>query len=317
MSVKEKCKAGVRDAYGQDMSDVEIEDFVNDIELRAKSIRAKDAGLSMTEALEKAADEFSNAAEIKAIAQKRNTMLNARREIEAYDYIRAQFQANPTLGLKSLLVGTQGGKMGSRMNAGLEQWQLHNYYVGGLDADLHKVTGGNLSLINRGDMDDDIAEALSRLNKEKADLSDLPPQAVEVAKVFRKWQEISRKDGNKAGAFTGRLEDYITRQSHDPINISANQAGWERRARETWDWERMGYYTQAQIDKAIPEFFLNLSTGVHLKSGQKVAPAKGLRGMARGLSQERVIHFKDSKSFMDYNREFGFGNLIETIYNGL
>jgi hypothetical protein len=317
MSVKEKCKAGVRDAYGQEMSDVEIEDFVNDIELRAKSIRAKDAGLSMTEALEKAADEFSNAAEIKAIAQKRNTMLNARREIEAYDYIRSQFQANPKKGLKTILVGTQGGEVGSRHNVGGEQWALHNYYVAGLDADLKKITGGNLRQINSGELDDSIAEALWRLNKDKADLSDLPPQAAEIAKAFRKWQELSRKDGNKAGAFTGKLDNYIMRQSHDPINITKNKAGWEAKARESWDWERMGYYTQKDIDAAIPKFYQNLSTGIHLKSGQQVAAAKGLKGMARGLSQERVIHFKDSKSFMDYNREFGFGSMIETVYNGL
>lgn len=317
MSVKEKCKAGVRDAYGQEMSDVEIEDFVNDIELRAKSIRAKDTSLSMSDALDKAASEFSTKAELQAIAQKRNTMLNARKEIEAYDYIRLQHKANPALGLKSLLIGTQGGKLGSRLNAGLEQWQLHNYYVGGLSADLYKATDGALDILNRGTMDDEIADALFRINSAATDLSDLSPQAVSIAKVFHKWQEISRLDANRAGAFIGKVEGYVTRQSHDPINISRNKDGWEARAREGWDWDRMGYYTPESIDKAIPEFYRNLSEGVHLKSGQVVAQAKGLKGMARGLSQERTIHFKDSASFMAYNREFGHGSMIETIYNGL
>ena len=212
MSVKEKCKAGVRDAYGQDMSDIEIEDFVNDIELRAKSIRAKDTSLSMSDALDKAASEFSTKAELQAIAQKRNTMLNARKEIEAYDYIRLQHKANPALGLKSLLIGTQGGKLGSRLNAGLEQWQLHNYYVGGLSADLYKATDGALDILNRGTMDDEIADALFRINSAATDLSDLSPQAVSIAKIFHKWQEISRLDANRAGAFIGKVEGYVTRQ---------------------------------------------------------------------------------------------------------
>ena len=71
MSIKEKCAAGIRDAYGRDMSDIEIEDFVADIEYRAKSIRAKDASLSMTDALEKVAAEKGDAIKTAAIATQR------------------------------------------------------------------------------------------------------------------------------------------------------------------------------------------------------------------------------------------------------
>ena len=318
MSIKEKCSAGIRDAYGRNMSDAEIEDFVSDIELRAKNIRAKDASLSMTDALEKAATDKGNMIKMAAIAKKRATYIGFRRHFEAVEFIETSFLGREHEGLYSRVVATEGGEGGSRISSGNEQRMLHQSYMAALNNSLSRVTPDFIRAFKDPMMRADIAETIARLSDGKKDFSDLDPTAVKLGEAVSKVDEIARSDHNKAGGFIGKAKGYVASQKFwDALNISKNIAEFRRVMREDWDWEEMGYYTQKDIDAAMPYFERNMATGVHLGQADTIPQAKGLQGMARGLAQERVIHFKTSAGYLNAMDKFGHGGLFETIASDL
>ena len=318
MSIKEKCAAGVRDAYGREMSDVEIEDFVADIELRAKHIRAKDASLSMTDALEKAATDKGNMIKMAAIAKKRATYIGFRRAFETIDFIDTSFLGREAEGLYSRVVSTEGGEALSRISSGNEQRNLHQAYMGQLNAMLSRETDDIAKAFSKkSPIRGDIAEAIARLSDDAKDFSDLDPTAVKLAKAVHTVGEIARSDHNRAGGFVGKAKGYVASQLFwNPINISKNLEGF-RAVMEKWDWEEMGYYTKADIEKAKPYFEQNMKTGVHLGQPNSIPKAKGLQGMARGAAQERVIHFKSAADYLEAMDMFGHGGLMETIHSDL
>ena len=62
-----------------------------------------------------------------------------------------------------------------------------------------------------------------------------------------------------------------------------------------------------------------LVSGDHLKS-QTDVKSSGFRGpanLAKKLSQERVLHFRDGVAWHEYNQEYGTGNLREAVLRGL
>lgn len=62
-----------------------------------------------------------------------------------------------------------------------------------------------------------------------------------------------------------------------------------------------------------------LVTGDHLKSPAEAKP-NGFRGpanIAKKMSQERVLHFKDGVAWHEYNQLYGTGNLREAVLRGL
>ena len=74
--------------------------------------------MGLNDALKRAGNDFADQAEMKALAQKRNTLLNTQRRIEAIDYLKNIWADDPARGLKALLVGVQKQRMGARASAG-------------------------------------------------------------------------------------------------------------------------------------------------------------------------------------------------------
>ena len=316
---REVCRQVISDMAGREVSEKEAVELMNDVALRAARLREADGSLSANDALSKAGSEFATQAEMKALAQKRNTLLNMRRRVEAVDYLRSAWKDNPVAGLKALLVGVQGQRMGARLSAGAEISTLSKQYIGGLLASVEKATDGGIALLTSGEMDDDIARALWQLNSKTPDFAKLDDRAVAIARAVHTWQEVSRLDANRAGAFIGKTEGYIVRQSHDAVRISADRDAWQAMARDTFDLNRMlGENGDEAVQPLLDKLWQDLADGVHLKVSQPgTASAKGLRGMARGLSHERVIHFKSADDWMRYNADFGAGNLREALVHGL
>ncbi|MGH8462817.1 MAG: hypothetical protein ACRER5_01645, partial [Pseudomonas sp.] len=61
-----------------------------------------------------------------------------------------------------------------------------------------------------------------------------------------------------------------------------------------------------------------LVSGDHLKAhGAKPSGFRGPANLAKKLSQERVLHFRDGIAWHEYNTEYGTGNLREAVLRGL
>lgn len=286
----------------------DIDALLKAVDRKAAAEMRADPSLSYNEAVERARVALTEQIEADAAYEKINTAKNALKTLEAISRVRAA--PDPVTGLRSILIGTQKAAGDMRRSASMEQRQLENSYLGGLVADLSRIDDG-LNLFTSGEIDDDIARALWQVDQPNPNMKGIMPQAVEIAKVIRKWQETTRIDANLAGAKIGKLDNYITRQSHDPGKIAANRAGWEAMARQEMDFDRMGVAPE-EIDGLLSSLYADLRDGIHLKAGLpgKKTPA----GAGRRLSKERTIHFKNADGWMRYNREFGMGTIRESIW---
>lgn len=307
------CIDAVRAAAG-DLSDKEMSEIFETLRDRAKELMAREDSLSLEEASLRAADDLGRQAEQAALIEKRNTLLNLRRRAEVVSFIRSNFADRPDLGFESLLVGTNLARPGSRLSVAAEQKALGDAYIGGFINDLNKQD--LLPILTKGDSDRDISDALWRIGK-KEDVSSLNPDVVKIATIIQKYQEASRIDANRAGASIGKIDGYVTRQSHNSEKIE--KAGFEKWMNDILP--KLDEVTFAGV-RDVPGFlrgiYSGLVSGSHLKADAPVSAGfTGPANLAKKLSQERVLHFKDGPSWHDYNTAYGSGSLRESVLSGM
>lgn len=308
------CIDAVRAAAGN-LEDREIAEIFELLRERAKELMAREGALGMEQATLRAADELGKQAQHAALIEKRNALLNLRRRGEIVSFVRGSFADRPDLGIESLLVGTNLARQGSRMSVAAEQKALGDAYIGGFIHDLERQD--LVGILAKGDSDVDIADALWKIGTDQ-DTSKLNDQVVSIARTIQKYQEAARIDANRAGANIGNLPGYIARQSHDGEKIGS--AGFDK-----WLEEIQPRLDPRTFDDVTnPTQFLRgvydgLVSGDHLKApGDK--PSNGFKGpanIAKKVSQERVLHFKDGVAWHEYNTMFGTGNLREAVLRGL
>lgn len=308
------CIDAVRAAAG-DLEDQEISEIFELLRGRAKEIMAREGALGMEQATLRAADELGKQAQQAALIERRNALINLRRRGEVVAFVRGSFADRPDLGIESLLVGTNLARQGSRLSVAAEQKSLGDAYIGGLIHDLERKD--LTAVLANGGSDVDIADALWKIGND-LDTSKLNDQVVEIARVIQKYQEAARIDANRAGANIGKLPGYIARQSHDSEIIgSAGFDKWladilPRLDPKTFD----GVADETSFLKGVYD---GLASGDHLKSSDGAKP-NGFRGpanIAKKISQERVLHFKDGVAWHEYNQTYGTGNLREAVLRGL
>lgn len=277
-------------------------------------------GGSPTGSLAQAAARVAQAAQLAALIQKRNATLNAIRYRAVTDYVTTHWKGKEAEGLRALLTGSIRAKAGARASAALEQRVLGNTYLGSLTTELER--GGLVDAWRTGSLDLDVARALWALNSPNPNLAGFPAEAVGIAKAVHRVQEAARADANKAGAWIGKLEGWVVQQSHDAWKLMRSGFDTWRQSIETkLDWARIEAERGPIPDRAkwLNEVYANLASGVHLtaKGATKTDGFKGSRNLAKGMSEERVLHFRDADAWHEYNQQFGLGSLRESVFRGL
>lgn len=301
-------------AAGRELNEEEMVELVGDLQARIKQLQATDGMLGLEDAAMRAADEMGNQVKLAAAIEKRNALLNARRRAELVGYIRSTWSDRPDLGLESFLVGTNVARPGARRSVAAEQKQLSQAYIAGF---LHDIEAEGLKpFLTKGDLDADIADALWRMGLAKP-LDGLSKEAVAIAEVMQKYQETARIDANRAGAFIRKLPGYVVRQSHDPYKIQ--RAGFKQWRDEILPLlDERTFEAGSDADDFLLATYNALVSGVHLKvsTGQPNG-FKGPRNLAKKVSAERVLHFKDGLAWNEYNKVYGTGSLREAFLGGM
>jgi len=301
-------------AAGRELNEEEMVELVGDLQARIKQLQATDGMLGLEDAAMRAADEMGNEVKLAAAIEKRNALLNARRRAELVGYIRGTWSDRPDLGLESFLVGTNVARPGARRSVAAEQKQLSQAYIAGFLNDIEAE--GLKPFLTKGDLDADIADALWRIGMDKP-LDGLSKEAQQIAKIMQKYQETARIDANRAGAFIRKLPGYVVRQSHDPYKIQ--RAGFKQWRDEILPLlDERTFEAGSDVDGFLLATYNGLVSGVHLKvsTGQPNG-FKGPRNLAKKVSAERVLHFKDGLAWNQYNKVYGTGSLREAFLGGL
>lgn len=316
------CLALLKQAAGRDLTDEEADYLFTEVRRRRDYIKARGLADDLQSAALQAADEVANNIQLATAIEKRNKALNTVKAIEKIEWSKQVFGTRIAEALETILVGTNRAVTGARDGVSQIQAALKKRYHAGLINDLTKADVH--PIFTSGTLDREVSRALWALGKvdEKEQLAKLPEAAVTIGRIINKWQEYARIEANKEGAWIGKIDGYIVRQSHDPVRIHrAGLEAWKEAALKHFDIERMtAENPERNVDAMLNAYYINLASGNHMKAipdEELNAAFKGPANLAKKLSQSREIHFKDADAWFDYNAQYGARNLREAVTGGL
>lgn len=314
------CVTAVETAAGREMSEAEMERIFDRMQGRVRRYVA--GGMSDTDALVRAGRELGDEIRLAGVIEKRNKLINVarRREIEgkltdgteAKDLRRI---INDTDRVSHGLVAEVFGPFVSQLEkAGLLDLLVKKHPV------LRGVWTANDPAFDR----DVIRELWAVTSGGKSVTGN--PHARQAAEIINEAQERVRTMQNAAGAWIGKLDHYVTRQSHDMDKIRA--AGFDawrdyilpRLDERTFD--NLDELTPASIDDYLRSTYNALASGVHdttigRTAFGEVGAGTGPANLAKRASQERKLLFRDADGWADYNQTYGRGSLMNAVVAGL
>ncbi len=290
------------------------------VQQQIQNATAGTAQLSPAQAATASAAHFAQQAQLAAVIQRRNAALNAALYLRSYNYLVNTWQGKYHEGLRALLTGSIEGRKGARSSAMREQYLLQHRYVGGLDTELERA--GVRKLFASGAADQEVTRALFQLRQAAPNMTGIGREAQTIAGVIRRYQDLARADANAAGAWIGKLDDWIVTQSHDRWDIEkAGFPAWAQYIGQRLDWPRIEAQVGNIPDKAawLSEIHLNIISGMHdqARAAANTSGFVGPRNSAKAMSQERLLHFRSADDWNEYNQTFGKKNLRGAVLHGL
>lgn len=144
------------------------------------------------------------------------------------------------------------------------------------------------------------------------------PNATADGLAIRKVFDLLHKQYEQAGGILGKLENYYP-QTHNPEAVSkAGFENWKNTISKFLDREKMVSpitglpYDDRSLLDAMKVAYEGIRTNGLNEVVQKAEAGKQTFGKGGGValrhSSSRFFHFKDAESFLEYNRQFGYGD---------
>ena len=314
MSIKQ-CLQEVKNVVKDILSDNEIELVLTRVKSNLKKNKAsKEIEVNEAKITQDVIDEI----ELQQAINKRNLANDTIKSISEANDIIDNFSENPIQGVEALLVGIQDFGIGSRKSIGNEQVALEEKFLTDFFTDLkrNKV----LDVFKDNKLSLEIYRELVELGSTGI------KEAQMVASIIKKHSEIIRNKLNLLGANIGKLDDWITRQYHDPDKLNGaagrtetdwrvHQKAWREYIKTKLNIERT-FGGEENIDDILDEIYIKLRSGVFFKS-EGLDNIYGSSNIAKKMSAERVLHFKDADARFEYDQKFGSSQLTESVVHGL
>ncbi|MGD9614929.1 MAG: hypothetical protein AB7H90_02900 [Alphaproteobacteria bacterium] len=327
----EACIAEIRQAAGragERLSDRDIEQMLDKIVREAR--RKSGIGTTTADAIRMTARELAAQERLAGAIEKRNAVLNLAARVGR----RERIEAAPDIrqGILAEIHGINTPTTGARFSTEAEWKALTRQYQGWVIQELE--SDGLLGAAKSREMERQWARELAELSK-GADKSQGgnpsvtgSPEALRIAEIVHKAQTLAKTNLNRVGAWIGDYMGYIARTEHNPERLRrAGRAAWKERIAPLLDDRTFDGIGEDAGDAAARGRFLDriynaLVSGVHLSDGAmqgfKDPAFTGPGNMAKRLSQERVLHFRDADAWLDYREQFGNpGSLLESLMHGL
>jgi len=260
--------------------------------------------------------------QFEALARQRATILNHSKRAELLDSVINDFAGNEVDGIMAALGGIQRPRQGSRFSVDAIQNQLEGKYIGMLGAEIKQLDTVTQALAKApGEaVDMHVARAMWSLNDPDVKYNG-PKEYMDLAKIYHKVLNVAKTDANNAGAYIQDLRGYILHQSHDQEKIyKAGFSDWKGFVESRADWNRIrdGRFLNdlEGRERFLQGFYEGVSTGRHyIIRGDDIPLTRAGTVGSEGarMSHERLLHFKDADSWLEYYQQFGKGS----IYNGV
>lgn len=163
-----------------------------------------------------------------------------------------------------------------------------------------------------------ILEAIEQMNTKGA--SKPGGQVGRIAELYTNHMKLAREELRLAGVDTRDIDGFSISQSHNPELMSmAGEVEWTASIRDKLDYERIfgtSKYNAEDIDNFLQSTYAALVSGTRLTPDlamDNAIAAPKPRNMAERLAGSRVIHFKTTADFFEYNKQFGRGSSQESM----
>tara|TARA_R100001594_G_scaffold78294_3_gene112905 strand:+ start:33011 stop:35650 length:2640 start_codon:yes stop_codon:yes gene_type:complete len=315
------CIKKVVNATENKITDSEAEKLMDDVADFIKTKKAQGKVSDMDAEVMKYINDSATADEFAAAVKARTRILNQIAKFKVKEHL-ANFN-DKNLGIQALLGGAMRFFKGARKSIDAQQKFLGDFYQKKLMRLLEEHDVWEAFI--RGKIERQIMEELFELKPGGAPGKSGNKNAREIAKIIHQIQASAVDDANLAGAWISKLPGYIMRQTHNMLKIRrAGFESWYEFIKPRLDLDKTaGHIPVAEQKEFFRSIWHALKTGVHLKyqdGFNEFDPIThlGMPGnMAKRISQHRLLHFKDGKSFMEYNTHFGHNSLQENIMSGL
>jgi len=143
-------------------------------------------------------------------------------------------------------------------------------------------------------------------------------QMMKFAKEWHKLNERTRKDFNARGGSIGKNERYLMPQHHDAKAVQKiGLDEWKKQIIPKLDRTQMlddagKPLTEKQLSEALDYTFESITTHGLNKTNDLTVPRLGKK-LSRKGSDRRFLYFKDASSWMEYQKEFGRGDVFATL----
>jgi len=267
------------------------------------------------------------------------------------DFINKHYADDPSLGLRSLMVGSMEMRPGARNSASLAQEETIIRYIAAVVGDIEKAK--LFPEFRNGKYDDDIIRAFSFLKPKEKDkasarsikknadaLAKLPKEAVEIAEILLEHAESRRAEAISYGADIGETFGRGFRQGHETYFIlraasvldPKKKVGIFSRGGSAADALAWVDYHMKWLDHDATFPSHIAAEGIEAKKGwlQEIFnefrngfvdaytihdPLKALQPGVRpaaAISKERVLHYTPEGAIRQM-KDFGHGSVIETV----
>ena len=294
----------------------------------------------------KDADDAVNAVVAREILDKKKldkqiNKLNAiEDEIKIRDYVEwnlANFKDNPKEGMAAVLVGSNWERMGARDSVAAAQDSYYKNLVVTFNEKLKEAGVDDLFAKATNDIEKKVTKVIWEVGEGRA-ITEKNSDIVKLAKVIEDFSETVRKKYNNYGANIEKLPGWIVRQSSDPfqlrnaldvINVKnnvkskssngsadTNLQAWKDYIKPRLDHKRTFFET----DEANIDAFLDNAYNSLIRNENQIVNSAGetfgAKSMVKKMGAKRVLHFKSSDDWYDYNAMFGGQNLKESVFSG-
>ncbi|MFT8375533.1 MAG: hypothetical protein ABF812_08650 [Gluconobacter cerinus] len=315
-----QCFEEASKAAGRALSQDELEQVFGGAQRRIDRLMRE--GLSPQEAAQRAGIELASEERLAAIIEERNRKINLVKRTAILDRV---VEGDEFRSLEGLLAGAENTNRSAALSVSAQAHGRISQVMGPLLSDLEKA--GLLDALKRRDeqFDADVAREMWRLDEPDRWPSTGNEHAAEAARILHEHQESVRLMQNKEGAWIGKADHYVTRQSHDlwKVRGSGDEAAYE-------DWKNtilpeLDTKTFDNLDEGTSvEAFLRatwqaLASGVHESANGSdwLSGFKGPANIAKRASQNRTLIFRDADGWLRYNAQFGQGHIIDSVMTGM
>lgn len=285
--------------------------------------------------LDKTINKVLKDTEIERKIKERNALEDEILVRNKVEYIMDNFADDPDEGLIAIMVGSNRQITGARESVALSQLTYEGLIKRSF---INKLESNQVfELFDKLNLDGErkIANVIWELSKgiDEANIKQ-PKEFIKLGKVIHEFSESLRQKLNDRGANIDYLAGWIVRQSHDHFKArdAANVLNIKKdpnikdksfdRNKKAWK----DFITPLLDDRTFVgvenreeflDYVYNTIIGNRYLIADGASGSYGSRNIPNSLSAKRVLHFKNADAWYQYNKNFGVGNLKETIFSGI